>query len=63
MLKLFSTKSYQDRVKTIYGQIARNPWMPLRQLELSMRKIHLLNAKINNLSADMGREEGEYDTL
>ena len=63
MLRLFSTRSYQDRVNTIYKEIQRNPWLPLRQLELCMRRIHLLNAKIKNLSADMGREEGEYDTL
>lgn len=63
MLRLFTTKSYQDRVDIIYREIQRNPWLPLRQLELCMRKIHVLNAKIKNLSADMGRQEGEYDTL
>lgn len=55
MLKLFSTQSYQDRVNTIYEEIQRNPWLPLRCLERNMRKIHLLNSKIKNLSADMGR--------
>ena len=63
MLKLFTARSYKDRVETIYKEIQRNPWLPLRQLERSMRNIHILNAKIKNLSADMGRQEGEYDTL
>lgn len=63
MLKLFTTRSYQDRVDSIYKEIQRNPWLPLRHLELCMRRIHILNSKIKNLSADMGREKGKYDTL
>ena len=63
MLKLFSTRSYQDRVNEIYKELEHNPWCPIRHFELSLRKINMLNSRIKNLSADMGREEGEYDTL
>lgn len=63
MLKLFSTRSYQERVNEIYKELEHNPWCPLRHFERCLRKINMLNSRIKNLSADMGREEGEYDTL
>lgn len=63
MLQLFTTRSYQERVDDIYKQIERNPWCPLEIFELKVRKINMLNSRIKNLAADMGREEGKYNTL
>lgn len=58
MLQLFTTRSYQERVDDIYKQLERNPWCPLEIFELKIRKINMLNSRIKNLAADMGREEG-----
>ena len=63
MLQLFTTRSYQERVDDIYKQLKRNPWCPLEIFELKIRKINMLNSRIKNLAADMGREEGKYNTL
>lgn len=63
MLQLFTTRSYQERVNDIYKQLERNPWCPLEIFELKIRKINMLNSRIKNLAADMGREEGKYNTL
>ncbi len=63
MLQLFTTQSYQERVDDIYKQLERNPWCPLEIFELKIRKINMLNSRIKNLAADMGREEGKYNTL
>ena len=63
MLQLFTTRSYQERVDDIYKQLERNPWCPLEFFELKIRKINMLNSRIKNLAADMGREEGKYNTL
>lgn len=63
MFQLFTTRSYQERVDDIYKQIERNPWCPLEIFELKIRKINMLNSRIKNLAADMGREEGKYNTL
>ena len=63
MLQLFMTRSYQERVDDIYKQLERNPWCPLEIFELKIRKINMLNSRIKNLAADMGREEGKYNTL
>lgn len=63
MLQLFTTRSYQERVDDIYKQLERNPWCPLEIFELKIRKINMLNSRIRNLAADMGREEGKYNTL
>lgn len=63
MLQLFTTRSYQERVDDIYKQLERNPWCPLEIFELKIRKINILNSRIKNLAADMGREEGKYNTL
>lgn len=63
MLRLFTTRSYQERVDDIYKQLERNPWCPLEIFELKIRKINMLNSRIKNLAADMGREEGKYNTL
>ena len=63
MLQLFTTRSYQERVDDIYKQLERNPWCPLEIFELKIRKINMLNSRIKNLEADMGREEGKYNTL
>lgn len=63
MLQLFTTRSYQERVYDIYKQLERNPWCPLEIFELKIRKINMLNSRIKNLAADMGREEGKYNTL
>lgn len=63
MLQLFTTRSYQERVDDIYKQLERNPWCPLEIFELKIRKINMLNSRIKNHAADMGREEGKYNTL
>lgn len=63
MLQLFTTRSYQERVDDIYKQLERNPWCPLEIFELKIRKINMLNSRIKNLAADMGREDGKYNTL
>lgn len=63
MLQLFTTRSYQERVDDIYKQLERNPWCPLEIFELKIRKINMLNSRIKNLAADMGHEEGKYNTL
>lgn len=63
MLRLFTTRSYQERVDDIYKQLERNPWCPLEIFELKIRKINMLNSRIKNLAVDMGREEGKYNTL
>lgn len=63
MLQLFTTRSYQERVDDIYKQLERNPWCPMEIFELKIRKINMLNSRIKNLAADMGREEGKYNTL
>ena len=63
MLQLFTTRSYQERLDDIYKQLERNPWCPLEIFELKIRKINMLNSRIKNLAADMGREEGKYNTL
>ena len=63
MLQLFTTRSYQERVDDMYKQLERNPWCPLEIFELKVRKINMLNSRIKNLAADMGREEGKYNTL
>lgn len=63
MLQLFTTRSYQERVDDIYKQLERNPWCPLEIFELKIRKINMLNSRIKNLAADVGREEGKYNTL
>ena len=63
MLQLFTTRSYQERVDDIYKQLERNPWCPLEIFELKIRQINMLNSRIKNLAADMGREEGKYNTL
>lgn len=63
MLQLFTTRPYQERVDDIYKQLERNPWCPLEIFELKIRKINMLNSRIKNLAADMGREEGKYNTL
>lgn len=63
MLQLYTTRSYQERVDDIYKQLERNPWCPLEIFELKIRKINMLNSRIKNLAADMGREEGKYNTL
>lgn len=63
MLQLFTTRSYQERVDDIYKQLERNPWCPLEIFELKIRKINMLNSRIKNLAADIGREEGKYNTL
>lgn len=63
MLKLFSTKSYQDEVNDIYRQLERNTSIPLHLFEAKMRRISILCHKINCRSADMGKQKGKYDTL
>lgn len=63
MLRLFTPSSYQEQVNNLYKLLNRDGWSNLKLFEWRVRKINLLNSKIKNLSADMGRAAGEYDTL
>lgn len=57
MLRLFSTKTYQDRVDDVYRKLAEDVGCRLELFEWRMRKIHVLNMKIRQRSADLGRKE------
>lgn len=59
MLQLFTTRTYQDRVDEIYKLLERDRGS-LRLFEWRMRRIHCLNLKIKQRSADMGRKEEIY---
>lgn len=59
MLQLFTTRTYQDRVDEIYKLLERDS-SSLRLFEWRMRRIHCLNLKIKQRSADMGRKEEIY---
>lgn len=59
MLQLFTTRTYQDRVDEIYKLLERDRGS-LRLFEWCMRRIHCLNLKIKQRSADMGRKEEIY---
>lgn len=59
MLQLFTTRTYQDRVDEIYKLLERDGGS-LRLFEWRMRRIHCLNLKIKQRSADMGRKEEIY---
>jgi hypothetical protein len=59
MLQLFTTRTYQDRVDEIYKLLERDR-DSLRLFEWRMRRIHCLNLKIKQRSADMGRKEEIY---
>lgn len=54
MIKINPTLPYQDRVNEIYTQLEANTWCSLWLFELYVRRINILNAKIKNLSADLG---------
>lgn len=41
--------SYRERVFDIYRQLERNPWCNLGYFERSMRRISMLNSKINSI--------------
>ena len=57
MLQLFTTQTYQDRVDEMYGLLMSDGECSLRLFEWRMRRIHCLNLKIKQRSADMGRKE------
>ena len=59
MLQLFTTRTYQDRVDEIY-KLLESDRGSLRLFEWRMRRIHCLNLKIKQRSADMGRKEEIY---
>lgn len=59
MLQLFTTRTYQDRVDEIY-RLLESDRNCLRLFEWRMRRIHCLNLKIKQRSADMGRKEEIY---
>lgn len=59
MLQLFTTRTYQDRVDEIY-RLLESDRGSLRLFEWRMRRIHCLNLKIKQRSADMGRKEEIY---
>ncbi len=52
--------SYQEKVREIYKELEKDGWSNLKLFEFRYRKIHLLNSKINNRSADLNKPEGEY---
>lgn len=60
MLQLFTTRTYQDRVDEIYKLLESDRDCSLRLFEWRMRRIHCLNLKIKQRSADMGRKEEMY---
>lgn len=60
MLQLFTTRTYQDRVDEIYKLLESDRDCSLRLFEWRMRRIHCLNLKIKQRSADMGRKEEIY---
>ena len=60
MLQLFSTQTYQDLVVVIYKLINTDTDCPIELFEWRMRRIHCLNLKIKQRSADMGRREEIY---
>lgn len=55
MLQLFTTQTYQDRVDDIYRLLVGGGECPLELFEWRVRRIHILNMKIVQRSADMGR--------
>mgnify|MGYP004457737287 FL=1 len=60
MLQLFTTQTYQDRVSEMYRLLMSDGECSLRLFEWRMRRIHCLNLKIKQRSADMGRKEEIY---
>ena len=63
MIRLSSTRYYQDKVDYIYRQLLSDKSDNLKLFEYRYRMIHVYNAKIVNMSADLGKPEGIYDTL
>lgn len=60
MLQLFSTQAYQDKVDAIYKLLNTDTACPIELFEWRVRRIHCLNLKIKQRSADMGRKEEIY---
>lgn len=60
MLQLFNTRSYQDRVDEMYRLLDGDSECSLELFEWRMRRIHILNLKIKQRSADLGRKEEIY---
>lgn len=61
MLKLNPTRTFQDRVDELYACIEQDTFCKLHLFEFYMRKIHVLNGKIKNLSSDYGLKEDDYN--
>lgn len=55
--------SYKEKVREIYKKLEQDGWSNLKLFEFRYRKIHLLNSKIKNRSADLNKPEGEYSNL
>lgn len=55
--------SYKEKVREIYRELEQDGWSNLKLFEFRYRKIHLLNSKIKNRSADLNKPEGEYSNL
>lgn len=55
--------SYKEKVRDIYKKLEQDGWSNLKLFEFRYRKIHLLNSKIKNRSADLNKPEGEYSNL
>ena len=64
MLQLFTTQTYQDRVDEMYRLLGDGGECPLELFEWRVRRIHILNMKIMQRSADMGRgKNNKMDVL
>lgn len=60
MLRLFTTQTFQDKVDEIYKLLINDENTPLDTFERRVRRIHCLNLKIKQRSADMGQKEEIY---
>ncbi len=61
MLRLNPTRTFQTHVDGIYSRLEKNVLCDLKSFEFYMRKIHILNGKIINLSTDYRQSEDDYD--
>lgn len=62
MIRMRTTKSYEEEVNELYKMLIRDSWSNLRSFEWRYRKIHILNSKIKNKAAQLDKEEGVYST-
>lgn len=60
MLRLFTTRTYQDRVDEMYKLLRSDRECSLELFEWRARRIHILEMKIRQRSADLGKKEERY---